>query len=135
MFNEPLQTGLFAYLSELTLGATVYDDVPQPSDSGDGSRFPYVTIGDAVCSPFDTDDSDGADCLLTLHVWSRKAGRKECKTVMDALYGALHGQSFDVEGFSMPIGGCSFDASESFLDSDGKTRHGVIRFRVLLTTT
>lgn len=102
----------------------VYDDVPQ------GALFPYVTIGDDTLIEWDQDACLGAEATITLHVWSRERGRKQAKTIQGALYDALHRYALPVDG-SHTVD-CLWEMSESFLDPDGHTRHGVSRFRIIL---
>lgn len=84
-FETALQSAIYSalngdvVLSGLVVG--VYDDVPQPADAGESSQFPYVSIGEAVHTEWDTDTSLGDDITITIHTWSRYAGRKEVKEI------------------------------------------------------
>lgn len=102
----------------------VYDNVPQDT------TYPYVVIGDDTSVQWDTDDTVGSENTLTLHVWSRYYGRGEVKDIMQAIYACLHRRELEVTGAHTVT--CEFDFGESFLDPDGITRHGVIRFRIIL---
>lgn len=75
----------------------VYEFVGQADASEDASQFPYVVVGDTTGAQFDTDDINGQEHTLTLHVWDRYAGRTRCRRVLDALYNALHRRSLVVE--------------------------------------
>ena len=133
-FEVELQTAVFtaldadSALSSLVIG--VYDDVPQPTDAGDESDFPYVTVGEAVHTEFDTDNTLGDDCTITVHSWSRYAGRKEIKQIQGAVYNVLHRSSLPVSGYTTV--GVDWVQSDSFVDTDGETRHGVQTFRIIL---
>lgn len=105
-------------------GPAVYDDVPQ------NAKFPYVSIGDDTLIEWDTDTELGAEATITLHVWSRERGRRETKLIQGLLYDALHRYPLPVPG--MHVIDCVWEMSESFLDPDGHTRHGVSRFRIIL---
>ena len=107
------------------IGATprVYDHVPQES------MFPYVVIGDATALENDTKTTDGMEQTLTLHTWSRYRGLKEAKQIMGAIVDALDQTSLSVTGHSLTL--LRFEFSDTFLDADGLTRHGVQRFRAL----
>lgn len=124
-----LQKAVFALLSgdaPLTaLISAVYDDVPQ----GD-AVFPYVTIGEAVHSEFDTDTELGFDVSITIHAWSRHTGRSQTKQIQGAIYRALHRANFSVSGYNLIT--CDFNESQTFVDTDGITRHGTQTFRLLL---
>ena len=130
-FELALQNTLFQTLSAdpgvLALGASVWDDVPE-----NYAGFPYITIGEAAFAEWDTDTSTGCIGTATIHTWSRKNGRKETKQIQGAIYDALHRAELAVTGFDCVS--CDFIGSESFLDEDGKTRHGVQQFKFLITT-
>ena len=74
-----LQRGIYQTLansSELgaLLGGTrIYDDAPQ------AASYPFITLGQSLVRDWSTGTEDGAEHLLTLHVWSR-AGGSRCTT-------------------------------------------------------
>lgn len=111
----------------------IYDDVPQTADTGDNSRFPYVTIGDDTLADWSTDTSSGAEATVTVHTWTRANGRKQAKDIQGAIYNALHRQELTTPDHTFI--GCEFEFAESMMDPDGKTRHGVSRFRLTLDGT
>lgn len=129
-FEAELQRAVFDRLSGFSGMPDVYDHVPQAADSGSAVPFPYVTIGDDIHIPFDTDDSVGAESTITIHSWSRARGRKEVKEIQAAIRSALQRFDLVVDGFALVT--VEFDSSESFMDPDALTKHGVSRFRVLL---
>ena len=118
-----IQKAIFSRLSS-ELSYSVFDHVPQ-----DEQDFPYVVIGDDTGLQWDTGDSRGSESTLTIHVWSRQLGRRECKEIMDEIYQALHEYELDIDDMHTVI--CHWEFSESFLDPDGITRHGVTRFRII----
>lgn len=124
-----LQTAVYSALTSdaslMNLVTAIYDDVPQ----GD-AELPYVTIGDAQHNEWDTDTELGRQVTLTLHSWSQYAGRKEIKNIQGAIYDVLHRGSLSITGYTLVL--CDFVSSETFLDSDGQTRHGVQVFNVLI---
>lgn len=134
MIGENLQKAIYQKLKgSATLTAVVvgvYDDVPQSSDSGLASAFPYVTIGDDSSTEWDTDTELGVEVLITIHVWSRAKGRTETKQIQKIVYNLLHRCKLSVK--DSVLVGCEYISDESFMDSDGKTRHGVQQFRVTL---
>jgi uncharacterized protein DUF3168 len=107
----------------------VYEFVQQAPASEDASRFPYVVVGDTTAAEFDTDDVDGQEHTLTLHVWDRYAGRTRCRQVLDAIYNALHDQSVSVQSRHTVY--CYFDGSETIPDPDVMLQHMVTRFRLV----
>jgi hypothetical protein len=120
MMQEEIQAAIFARVQ--AVGYPTYDHVPQ------GVDFPYVVVGDDTSTPWDTDTSIGSETTCTIHVWSRYRGRKECKEIMRTLYEALHRADFPIIGGALIE--CQAEFQESFLDPDGLTRHGVMRFRL-----
>ena len=101
----------------------VYDHVPQDSS------YPYVVIGDDTGLQWDTGSSVGTESTLTIHVWSRELGRKETKEIMNLVYEVLHLSNLPIEDMVSVL--CHWEFSETFLDPDGITRHGVSRFRII----
>lgn len=108
----------------------VYDDVPQADDSGEPLAFPYIVVGDDSLVPWDTDTELGVDGSLTIHTWSRYSGKKETKEIQGLIYDALHRAEFEITGYASVV--CALQVSNSFLDADGKTRHGVQTFTMLI---
>ena len=72
-----LQRGIYQALansSELgaLLGGTrIYDDPPQ------AASYPFISLGQSLVRDWSTGTEDGAEHLLTLHVWSRTGGKKQ----------------------------------------------------------
>jgi hypothetical protein len=114
-----------AIFDKLTTGLTVsvYDVVPQDP------TFPYVVIGEDTALAWDTDDSTGTDSTLTIHTWSRYQGRKETKDIMQDIYEQLNRVSLTLTAGEVIM--IDYEFAETFLDSDGESRHGVMRFRIL----
>ncbi|OZI21721.1 hypothetical protein CAL18_12400 [Bordetella genomosp. 7] len=109
----------------------VYDDVPQ------GAVFPYIVIGEAPAVEWSQDCSIGADTEVVVHVWDRPSqtggpqGRKRTKQILQAVYESLHRYNLPIDDTYCVDLQATFQ--ETFLDPDGITRHGVIRFRLLTT--
>jgi hypothetical protein len=118
-----VQKAIFTKL-KTALSTTVYDNVP------DNAVAPYVVIGDDTFVQMDTDLIVGFEATVTIHSWSKYRGRAEVKTIMGNIYDALHRAEFTVQGYNLL--GCDCEYSETFLESDGVTRHGVQRFRILI---
>ncbi len=106
------------------LGAPkIYDDTPQPV------AFPYVTFGHSTTRDLDTSGGPGDEHVVTLHVWSRAAGRKETHGIIDALRSALHDRALPLAGHRLI--NLRHDFSEARRDPDGDTIHGIIRLRAV----
>lgn len=108
----------------------VYDNVPQPDDGGAGAAFPYLVIGEGTFNEWDTDTEVGTDASIVIHSWSRYLGRKETQQIQAAIYAALHRATLLIAGYAFVA--CDWVSSDTFVDADGLTRHGVQTFRILL---
>ena len=106
------------------ISCPVYDNAPQ------GATFPYVTIGEANLTDNDTDNTQNVYISYVIHVWSQADGRKEIKTIMGQIYSALHLTKFSESGYSFTEN--YFLSSDSFVETDGKTRHGVQTFKLTM---
>lgn len=125
---------LAAVLAESTLAGSptepaIYDHVDQASVPEDDARFPYVVLGEDTAAEFDTDDTDGQETTVTLHVWDRRRGRKRLKQVLDAVYDALHDATLTITGQVAVL--CLWEYSETVPDPDVLVQHAVTRFRIL----
>jgi len=94
----------------LRIHAILSDNIPCFSDN-DSDSFPCVTLAD-----FEPKHSE--EGIVPVHVWSKKRGRREVKSLMVQVYDLLH----DKEGLR-------YDSQVTFLDPDGLTHHGVITFK------
>lgn len=117
-----LQRAAYAVLSD-ALTIPVCDHVPQDA------TFPYVMIGDDSARDWSADDLSGEETTLNIHIWSRYAGRREIKEIMAEIKQALHEQSVTLPGRRLVL--LRWEFAASFLEEDGLTRHGVMRFRSL----
>lgn len=124
-----LQQSIYAKLAAdagvlALLGAPrIYDDVPQ------GTPFPYLTFGQSTLRDWSTGSETGDEHLLTLHVWSRAAGRKETHAIMDVLRSALHETSLALDGHRLV--NIRHEFSEARREPDGDTYHGIVRYRAV----
>ncbi|MAN76870.1 MAG: hypothetical protein CML24_06675 [Rhizobiales bacterium] len=108
----------------------VFDFVP------DNKNFPYVQIGEFTTGPFQTYDRYGQEVTLTIHVYSQQIGpnayqgMSEIQAIMNLVQGLLARTSFQVDGWGNI--GCWGDFEQTLLESDGITRHGILRYRMLV---
>jgi hypothetical protein len=128
-FETAAQEIIYATLNG-AISCDVYDDVPFLPEGAPDDAFPYVVIGDDTHTSWDNDDIVGTSATITLHFWSRYQGRKEVKSLMGEARGLLNRASLSKAGYK--IVDCLFEFSESFTDPDGRTRHGVQRYRLTL---
>lgn len=102
----------------------LFDNVP------DKTQYPRVVLGEGTLVDFDTESDFGAEQTITIHVWSDQPGQKETKQIMGLIYQALHEQEITPVGFNSIFIRREF--SQTLLDGDGATRHGVMRFRSIM---
>ncbi len=128
-FESVTQTAIYECLKANAALATavstrIYDSVPQ------NVTFPYINIGEDIHTAWDAHYETGFSVSITVHVWSRRRGRKETKLIQGLIYEALNRVSLHAVGYDFIA--VDFDGSQSFPDADGLTRHGVSTFRVLV---
>ena len=124
--QQAIYTKLITNAPLMAIARGVFDHVAQ-----DSQAFPFVTIGECTIDEWDTDTESGIFCTATIHTWSRQFGRQQTKMIQDAVFAALHRQELVVTGYQFIT--CERIGSESFLDPDGRTRHGVQRFKILIS--
>jgi hypothetical protein len=130
-----VQTGVFSRLtatsaltSQLAGGASgILDHVPQ------GTLFPYVVLGEMNAQPADSQRVFGNEVTLALHTYSRGAGMQQARHIMSAIYDALHHASFSVPNQTLIL--CQWLDSETKLEDDGITRHGIQHFQLITEGT
>jgi hypothetical protein len=124
-----LQKGLFAALTgsaalvALLGGARVYDDAPQPV------TFPFITIDPAQERDWSTGAEKGLEHLVTIHVWSRYAGRRQIYDVADAIRDALDGAALTLDAHRLV--NLRHQYSDLRREEDGETYHAALRFRAV----
>lgn len=135
LLSYEIQTAIRARLTGdsglMALVTGIYDAVPQSADSADSADYPFVTIGDAFALDWSTDTETGTENFVDIHVWSRYNGTKELKQIEQIIYNLLNRYDLSVNGGSLVY--CDFERTETpRLDTDGKTRHGIITFKITL---
>ena len=103
----------------------VFDDVPE------GSAYPYVVIGEETATNIGTKDKDMHEYTQTIHVWSQYRGLKEIKEIMEQIYTLLNDFAISVSGASAIT--LRHEFPTTLTEGDGLTRHGVMRFRVVVS--
>ena len=103
----------------------VFDDVPE------GTAYPYIVVGEESSNNISTKSLDMHEHTLTIHTWSQYRGLKEIKVIMKQIYDNLNDVSLNVTG------GQAVNMKQEFLttlvDADGITRHGIMRFRAVVS--
>jgi len=124
-----LQQAIFSTLSgssgllALLGGPRIYDDAPQ------SPPFPYVTIGQSSERDWSTGTETGAEHTVTLHAWSRTAGKKQIAAILAELRASLHDQPLTLDGHRLV--NLRHELSELRRDADGDTYHGLVRYRAV----
>jgi hypothetical protein len=128
-----LQNGLYQKLENdaelMAMIVGIYDNPTQVPDPDDNSQFPFITISDAVLTPWDDDHDEGTDATFTVHVWSRASHALEAKAIQDRVKRILHRQKLPILG-NLTVG-MDYVRSDVQRDADGFTRHGVQDFRII----
>jgi len=102
--------------------------VPVLDQAGPNQTYPYVTIGEFVGDQVDTLNEQGANLEITVHAWSRQPGFQECQQLMARVKDALDRQRLPATGFQWVD--TIWTYAQTLRESDGITRHGVLRFTV-----
>jgi hypothetical protein len=127
MIELELQKAIFTKLSaDLTVPIYSMGAVP------DNARGLYVTIGADTHLEFDTDDELGFESTITIHAWdnnSASRGFGEVKALQSDIYLSLHRAELNVINYNFIS--CSYEFSDTLIDADGLTKHGIMRFRIL----
>lgn len=126
-----LQQAIFAVLTASTDVQDAVGDPPRIYDAVPrGAVFPYIVIGDDKETDWSTATEPGSAHALTVHIWSRAAGRRETRLAAEAVIGALDGAALDVDGQTLID--LRWLESDSSRESDGETVHAQLRFRAVL---
>lgn len=121
---EGTQQAIYAALITASVaGGRIFDDVPE------NPVFPYVVIGESVADSDDATGTEGTDSTETIYVWSRQRGFKECKQIMSLIHDTLHQKTLTVAG--RDTAHLFWNGSLTRRDSDGITRQGIVRIRVI----
>ena len=95
------------------------------------TSYPYVVIGEETAIDSSAKDKDIFEHTLTIHIWSQYRGRRDIKEIMEQVHDTLHDSSLSVTGASMVNMRQEFQTT--LLEGDGITRHGVMRFRAVVS--
>ena len=127
--SAELQTTIFQTLksdpalTELLGGPKVFDHVPEKA------RFPYLTFGRTTVVDWSTGSEDGAEHLLTLHVWGRGGGKAETYEIMNQVTNKLHDAHLPVTGHTLV--NLQLQFAEARQEPESTTYHGILRFRAV----
>jgi len=122
--RNAIYTRLTSDATLMALITGVYDDVPEITS------YPYVVLGDDSDINYGTKTLDGVQYVINIHAWSRNRGVKEATEILERIYYLLHEYAIVVTGASAVHIRQEFNTV--LTDDDGITRHGIIRFRVVI---
>lgn len=105
----------------------IFGDMPQQQAEVD-AYFPFITVGLVTASAYNDKDTIGTSALMQVDVWTRARGFKTCKEIGQACIDALARQSLAVPGHVTT----ELESEDYTRDPDGKTKHGILQFRVLI---
>ena len=100
----------------------LYDDAPEDP------VFPYMTYGAARSEDESADDAPMTAHVMTLHLWSRYAGRAEIFDLLHIISSALHG--VDLSSAQQNVCALNVNYTDVFRTSDRRTLHGALRLSV-----
>lgn len=112
-----------AAVTALLGGPHIYDDVPR------GTDLPYLTFGLSTERDWSTGGEEGDEHIVTLHVWSQAAGRKETHEIIGAVRAALHDQLLTLADHRLV--NLRHEFSDARREPDGETYHGIVRLRAV----
>ena len=97
----------------------------------DTDSFPKIWLEDGGADDWSNKDDDGLDAIVNLHIGSRYRGTKELRELMSKCHTALHNADLTLANGQSVL--CQFLRHDIVTDSDGTTRHGVMRFSLLIS--
>ena len=100
----------------------VFDENPE------NEPYPYVVMGEITAKDWSDKLEDGMEVYSTIHVWSQYHGRKEADEMADKILQALSSSAIAV-GSNFRTALDRLDGYNLIVDMDGKTRHGILRFK------
>jgi hypothetical protein len=106
-------------VTALTGGVRIFDDVPR------NAVFPYVTHGESVVRDWSTATDEGHEHTVSIHVWSRGAGRKQAHEILGAIEQALDHNALTLDGHRLIS--LRHEYSEVRREGDGETWRGLLR--------
>jgi hypothetical protein len=138
-----IQQAVYARLNDVSLTSllsaaysplpAIFTDVPQAADSGDATRFPFVTIGDDTVQGYDTKDQIGGVALVQIDVWARAASKLAIKAIADVIDLRMRRQPLTITNATHID--TIFESQTPMDDPDGKTKRIMLRYRVLYLET
>ena len=124
LMNVPSVTSLLAQGGPYV---PIYTDVPQDIDGESEAAFPFVSFGPQNTAPFNDKGQVGQNTLAQVDIWTREHDFAANKAIADAIEAAVDRRQMALTGWI----DTHFQSAQFVRDPDGKTRHGIMLFRVL----
>lgn len=112
-------------------GLTLFDYVSGEDKGSPAANMPYGVLEGGDGTPFDNDTKKGLYLDMIFNVLSDQRGRTEVDGILDDAYALLHFQNLTAAA-GYKIVDCKVRQTQVFVLEDGKTRHGIMRFRVTI---
>lgn len=104
--------------------------MPFFSSPASATGYPYAVVSGVSLEPFDTITDSGFIGIISIVFYDTSASNKRILQAMDEVYSLLHRQPLSVVGYN--VLDVYFDSAPAVdINSDGKTREGVILFKFL----
>ena len=102
----------------------VFDGPPK------GVAAPFVSLGASDEVPGDAQCITASRHTLSVHVWSERGGKQECKDLLFVVKKLFHGQRFSLSTHA--ISNVQVGGQRVFRDPDGITLHGTIAVSAII---
>ncbi len=94
----------------------------------ENTAYPYVALAEMDAQDWSTQTTQGLQSTVTLEVFSRGGGRKECLTILERMHMVLHDASLTMTGHRLVQ--IRFVRGTTQLLADGLTTRGDIEFQL-----
>lgn len=112
-----------AALTALLGGPRIWDHVPR------GVAYPFISIGVTSERDWSTGSDTGGEHIMTLHVWSKAAGRHESDAISAAVRDVLHDAPLALAGCRLV--NLRHELTDVRREADNEHYHGVVRLRAV----
>lgn len=124
----PIQEAIY---TTLTGDAPLMSQITGVFDFVDENQaYPYVTLGETTSDDWSTFDRFGERSTATLHIWSRYDGFLEVTNIANDVNRLLVRQIIALTDYEDV--GIWYDSMTTIVSPDTFTRHGVLRYRLLV---
>jgi hypothetical protein len=93
--------------------------------------YPWIDLGEAMETPFNTHDGFGRETPITLHVWTQARGHSQGLTIAARVLQVLDHQPLTITGHHHIV--TRYESGQTLTDPEppGDIRHVVLRYRVI----